>query len=119
MIRLEVRRVIVFTTNFAGMCDFYRDVIGLEIREEEDGWADFDAGPIRLAIHAGRGGGSGGDDAGPHKVTFFAADVEAVRAELIARGAKMGKLIRFDDTVICDGHDPDGNRFQVSNRGPL
>lgn len=118
MIRLEVRRVIVFTTNFAAMRDFYRDVLGLKLaEEEEDGWADFDAGPIRLAIHAGRGGGSGGGDAGPHKITFFAADVEAVRAELIARGVAMGKVNRFDQTTICDGYDPDGNRFQISNRG--
>jgi len=114
--RLEVRRVIVFTTSFAAMRDFYRDVLGLTLVEEEDGWADFDAGPIRLAIHAGRGGGNGGSDAGPHKVTFFAEDVEAVRAELIARGVAMGKVNRFGQTAICDGHDPDGNRFQISNR---
>ena len=117
MIRLEVRRVIVFTTNFAAMRDFYRDVLGLKLVEEEDGWADFDAGPIRLAIHAGRGGGSGGGDAGPHKITFFAADVEAVRTELIGRGVAMGKVSRFDETAFCDGYDPDGNRFQISNRG--
>ncbi|HWU96520.1 MAG TPA: VOC family protein [Sphingomonas sp.] len=115
MIRLEVRRVILFTTNFAAMRDFYRETLGLEIAETEEGWADFDAGPIRLAIHAGRGGGSG--EAGAHKVTFFAADVEAVRAELIGRGVAMGKVSRFDETAFCDGHDPDGNRFQISNRG--
>ena len=115
MIRLEVRRVILFTTNFAAMRDFYRDVLGLELVETEEGWADFDAGPIRLAIHAGRGGGSG--EAGAHKITFFAADVEAVRAELITRGVKMGKVSRFDDAAFCDGHDPDGNRFQISSRG--
>jgi len=117
VIRLEIRRVIVFTTNFAAMRDFYRDVLGLKLAEEEDGWADFDAGPIRLAIHAGRGGGKGGGDAGPHKITFFAEDVEVVRAELVARGVAMGKVSRFDATAFCDGHDPDGNRFQISNRG--
>lgn len=114
MIRLEVRRVILFTTTFAAMRDFYRDVLGLQIAEEEDGWADFDAGPIRLAIHAGRGGGSG--DAGAHKITFLAEDVEAVRAQLIARGVEMGEVIRFGSTAICDGYDPGGNRFQISNR---
>jgi len=114
--QLEVRRVIVFTTSFAPMRDFYRDVLGLALVEEEDGWADFDAGPIRLAIHAGRGGGNGGGDAGPHKITFFATDVEAVRDALIGRGVAMGRVNRFDQTAICDGHDPDGNRFQISDR---
>lgn len=113
--KLEVRRVIVFTTNFTAMRDFYRDVLGLQLAEEEDGWADFDAGPVRLAIHAGRGGGGG--DAGPHKITFFATDVDMVRAALVARGVAMGKVNRFDETAFCDGHDPDGNRFQISNRG--
>jgi catechol 2,3-dioxygenase-like lactoylglutathione lyase family enzyme len=116
VIRLEIRRVIVFTTNFAAMRDFYRDILGLKLAEEEDGWADFDAGTIRLAIHAGRGGGKGGGDAGAHKIAFFAGDVDTVRGELVERGVKMGKVSRFDETAFCDGHDPDGNRFQISNR---
>jgi catechol 2,3-dioxygenase-like lactoylglutathione lyase family enzyme len=114
VIRLEIRRAILFTGRFATMRDFYRDVIGLALVEDEDGWADFDAGPIRLALHAGKG--SGKDSAGPIKLTFHCEDIEAGRAQLTARGVEMGEILRFDGTAICDGYDPDGNRFQISSR---
>ena len=39
-----MRRVILFTHNFAAMRDFYRDMFGLEVVEEDDGWADLAAG---------------------------------------------------------------------------
>ena len=33
---------------------FYRDVLGLPlIRRDGDEWAEFDAGPIRVALHGG------------------------------------------------------------------
>ena len=112
MTQLAIRRVIIFTTNFTAMRDFYRDKIGLALAGEEDGWADFDAGAIRLALHEARFEGS----EGPHKIAFRAADVDAVRADLIARGVAMGKVVRFGRIALCDGQDPDGNWFQLSSR---
>jgi len=47
-----MRRVILFTHNFATMRDFYRDMFGLEVVEEDDGWADLTAGGCNIAIHA-------------------------------------------------------------------
>jgi catechol 2,3-dioxygenase-like lactoylglutathione lyase family enzyme len=112
VMRFGIRRVILFTTNFAVMRDFYRDKIGLEIIEEEDGWADFDAGLIRLALHEVRFKGT----EGPFKLAFYCEDVEAGCAELTVRGVKMGKITRFGSIELCDGQDPDGNKFQISSR---
>ena len=41
----------------------------------------------------------------------------AARDLLIDRGAFMGPVNVFGDLHLCDGEDPDGNRFQLSNRG--
>lgn len=114
----ELRRVIIFTRNFAAMRDFYRDMFGLTVIEQDDGWADMAAGPCRLAIHAaGPGVEIGPDFEGPHKVVFYAADVAAAREDLMARGATMGPVHVYGDLHLCDGDDPDENRFQISNRG--
>ena len=46
-----------------------------------------------------------------------AEEVEAaLREALAARGARMGRLLGSGDLAFCDGKDPDGNPFQISNR---
>lgn len=113
----QMRRVIIFTHNFAGMRDFYRDMFGLSVVEEDDGWADLSAGGCNIAIHAaGSHVTVGPDYEGPHKIVFLADDVAAARADLISRGAAMGPVKVFGDLHLCDGSDPDENRFQISNR---
>jgi len=47
---------------------------------------------------------------------FHADDVAAAREDLVSRGAKMGPVKIFGDLHLCDGDDPDENRFQLSNR---
>ena len=112
-----VRRIILFTHNFAAMRDFYRDTFGLAVVEEDRGWADMAAGGCNIAIHAaGSGVAAAAGDAGPHKIVFHADDVAAARADLIARGVAMEPVKTFGALHLCDGSDPDGNRFQLSNR---
>ncbi|MBN8816778.1 MAG: VOC family protein [Sphingomonas sp.] len=115
--RYRMRRVIIFTHNFAAMRDFYSDMFGLDVVEEDDGWADLSAGDCNIAIHAaGSGVKIGLDFEGPHKIVFHADDVHAARADLISRGARMGPVKVFGGLHLCDGSDPDENRFQISNR---
>ena len=112
-----MRRVIIFTHNFAATRDFYRDMFGLEVVEEDDGWADLAAGGCNIAIHAaGKSVTIGPDFEGPHKIVFHADDVAKAREDLVSRGAKMGPVKVFGDLHLCDGDDPDKNRFQLSNR---
>jgi catechol 2,3-dioxygenase-like lactoylglutathione lyase family enzyme len=111
--QLEMRRVILFTPNIDAMAGFYRDVIGLELVGNEDGWRDFKAGSCHIALH--RGNSSIGSR--PPKLVFYASDVAAARAELVKRGAKgMGKVLSTVNFDMCNGKDPDGNPFQISSR---
>ncbi|HEX4693211.1 VOC family protein [Sphingomonas sp.] len=115
--KYAMRRVILFTHNFAAMRDFYSDTFGLEIVEEDDGWADMAAEGCNIAIHAaGTKVTIGPDFEGPHKIVFHADDVHEARADVIARGVAIGEVQVFGDLRLCDGSDPDGNRFQFSNR---
>ena len=52
----QMRRVIIFTHNFGRVRDFYRDMFGLSVVEDDDGWADLAAGGCNIAIHAARPG---------------------------------------------------------------
>jgi catechol 2,3-dioxygenase-like lactoylglutathione lyase family enzyme len=90
---------------------FYRDVVGLELRRRDgDEWAEFDAPPVRLALHGARDAlpGSG-------TVVFRVDDLDATRWALERNGAV------FDDFVgevegfarFATFRDPDRNPIQV------
>lgn len=90
---------------------FYADVVGLSvIRREGSEWAELDAGPVRLALHAGERPGPGGATA-----VFRVDDLDAARWQLEQRGA------RFDEHVgeaagfarFATFRDPDGNPLQL------
>jgi predicted enzyme related to lactoylglutathione lyase len=93
---------------------FYADVLGLRLlRREESNWAEFDAGPVRLALHGaieGRPVRPGGATA-----VFRVEDLDGARSDLEGRGAE------FDEHVgevqgfarFASFHDPDGNPMQI------
>ena len=47
----RLSHAIVNSARFATAAHFYRDVLGLRVAEEHDGWVEFETGPTRLAIH--------------------------------------------------------------------
>jgi hypothetical protein len=111
--KLELRRIILFTANMDAMRRFYAEVIGLKpLPGAEPGWIEYDAGACRIALHAGK------SERGsrPPKIVFFAGDVAATRAALIKRGAKLGKVTSTRDFDMCGGKDPDGNPLGISSR---
>lgn len=110
--RLEIKRVVLFTADIAAMARFYRDVIGLAPLADEDDWKEFSAGACNIALHRGRSAAAGRSP----KIAFYASDVAAARALLVRRGATMGKVKSGRDVDLCDGKDPDGNPFQISSR---
>ena len=111
--KLDLKRIVVFTADVPGLARFYQDVIGLAVVGREDGWIEFDAGGCRLALHHGK------PVVGqrPPKLVFFAADVAAAKAMLQRRGASVLGPVKSTSTFdMCDGKDPDGNPFQISSR---
>lgn len=109
---LRVARIILFTKNMATMLAFYRSVLGLEVVTDEKGFKELDGGGIRIALH--EGSSSVGMKA--PKLVFFADDVEAMRNQLVARGAKFMPVIEAGELRMADGRDPDGNPIGLSNR---
>jgi catechol 2,3-dioxygenase-like lactoylglutathione lyase family enzyme len=96
----------------AEMTAFYHDVLGLQQIADEVGWKEFRAGGCNIALHSGA---SVVGSRAP-KVVFYSNDVEEAREALSGRGARLGKLRSGDDLCLCEGKDPDGNPFQISNR---
>jgi len=101
---MKMARVILFTGQIDVMSKFYHEVLGLKLVSSEKGWKEFAAGGARIALHSGP------------KLVFHANDVAALREELVARGARFGKVRQGDEFCLCDGKDPDGNPIQLSNR---
>jgi len=111
--RLEIRRIVLYTANMESMRRFYAEVIGLTpLPGAEPGWIEYDAGACRIALHSGKSAVG----ARPPSLVFYAADVAATRAALVRRGAKMSKVISARDFNMCGGKDPDGNPFGISSR---
>jgi predicted enzyme related to lactoylglutathione lyase len=119
-----MNRVILFVGDVERCANFYRDLFDLspiESRRPSDEWCELDAGGCRLAFHKAYGpdgpvdGPTGGPN-NPHKIVFYAEDVPAMREELIRRGAQMEDASIAGDLALCDGSDPEGHRFQISNR---
>lgn len=114
--QLTMTRIIYFTNKMKLMTAFYRDTLGLDSIEDPKNspseFIEFDAGACTIALHKG----SSGTPASRTKIVFFVEDVGETREELIRRGVKMGKFNPQSSLHICDGKDPEGNKFQISNR---
>ena len=109
---LSIKRMIIFTRQIDAMAAFYRDVMGLKQTENEPGWKEFAAGGCNIALHRG----SSEVGTRPPKIVFYSDDVAATRDALLRRGASMGKVKSGSGLDLCEGRDPDGNPFQISNR---
>ena len=109
---MKIARVILFTNQMDAMSEFYGRVLGLKLVTDEKGWREFAAGSVNIALHSGP---PSPGRKGP-KIVFYAGDVAGLREELVARGARFGKVRTGEIFCLCDGKDPDGNPIQLSSR---
>jgi catechol-2,3-dioxygenase len=116
-------RVILFVADTKRMTEFYRDVIGLGVRDGDGTeFVILDAGGCQLCLHQipNKYLEQTRNDAPREdsyvKFVFQAEDIEADREELLRKGARMKKIVRFGSIAFCDGSDPEGNIFQISTR---
>lgn len=120
----EMKRVIVFVGDVEKCAAFFRDTFDLSPIQSTyapSEWLELDAGGCRLAFHKAYGPDGPideptGSEWNPHKIVFYAEDVPAMREELIRHGASMGDVMTFGDLALCEGTDPEGHKFQISNR---
>ena len=110
--KLRLHRILLLTSDPVALARFYSDAFGLSFEVEEEGFTLLRSGPIGLAFHR-----AAKPRPSAHKLCFFAPDVAKARAALVDRGVEMGRLHGSAETLcFCDGRDPDGNVFQISNR---
>jgi catechol 2,3-dioxygenase-like lactoylglutathione lyase family enzyme len=113
--------VILFAQDMQRQVEFYRDRLGLAVKEPAGldnyasaYWVEFATGPCTLVLH---GGGQRRIGADAPKVVFRVADLEAARAALLARGVELGPSRSPAPGVhVCDGADPEGNHFSLEQR---
>jgi catechol 2,3-dioxygenase-like lactoylglutathione lyase family enzyme len=106
-----IDHVYYWTRDMDASVAFYRDVVGLPlVRRSGDAWAEFDAGPVRLALH-------GTDDQAPGSGTavFRVDDLDAERAALESRGAAFDAFVGEVEGFarFATFRDPDGNPVQL------
>jgi predicted enzyme related to lactoylglutathione lyase len=108
---------ILFVTDLKKCGTFYQNMLGFKKvvskRFSEKEWLEFDAGGCKLGLHYSPKPGSFQNNW--NKFVLYSGQVAKRREELVKKGVKIGEVVRFDDIEICDGEDPEGNRFQISN----
>lgn len=118
--KFEARRIIYFTSDMKGATAFYKNVLGLKPKLDPkisaDEWIEFEAGGVRIALHKAGNVKGKASTLTRAKLVFFAREVKKVRQYLIRKKVKMGALHTWGKLMLCDGRDPDGNKFQISNR---
>lgn len=120
---IPLARIIVFVSDVPRIAAFYRERFGLTPVPSSwpaNEWQELDAGGCRIAFHLAYGAGGPaaaptGGPGDPHKLVFVSDDVAALRATLVAAGVPMDDLCTYGDLILCDGTDPEGHRFQISN----
>jgi catechol 2,3-dioxygenase-like lactoylglutathione lyase family enzyme len=123
---LAMTRVILYVRDVERLKSFYRTHFGLPLSEEISGeWAVLMAGAVELALHlvgepyrnaTPAEGGDEGTATNAKLVFTVRSGLPELRERLLAAGVKMRDLKRYPGfpQLMCDGVDPEGNVFQLS-----
>jgi catechol 2,3-dioxygenase-like lactoylglutathione lyase family enzyme len=113
--------VILHVQDMQRQVEFYRDRLGLAVREPAGladyahvYWVEFETGACTLVLHGG-GQRRFGPDA--PRFVFRVGDLETARAALVERGVELGPARSPAPGVhVCDGADPEGNHYSLEQR---
>jgi catechol 2,3-dioxygenase-like lactoylglutathione lyase family enzyme len=118
---LSITRLILYVRDVTLLASFYRTHFNLAITEEIEGeWAVLNAGSIEIALHRV---GEPYRERSPHgnhsnaKIVFSVpSGLLELREQLVHAGVRMRDVKRYDGFPysMCDGEDPEGNVFQLS-----
>lgn len=123
--KLNLDTVVLYVQNIDRLREFYRDVLGLEIVEDDKSvWVLLKAGSGYVGLH------KIGDqylnkieegyqfDNNTKIVFTIDDDINMVRQQLSDIGVSMREIKNYDnyDYLLCDGQDPEGNVFQLKKR---
>lgn len=116
-------RIILYVRDAERLSEFYRQTFDLEIVQHDPGeWVVLKAGDCELALfqitaaYKAPPGGWRGDNNNAKLVFTIDRPVAELRENLIARGVPMREIKQYPGYTgpLCDGVDPEGNVFQIS-----
>ncbi len=117
---MRFRYVIIFVSDLGRSVAFYRNLLGMEVREERDG-AECTLGDVTLALRQAHVDTPGHHHppmiAGSCRLGFAVEDVDAVCARLTAAGLQCLSGPETEEgmrVVLCE--DPDGVNLTLASR---
>jgi predicted enzyme related to lactoylglutathione lyase len=113
-------KVILYVRDMDAQVQFYRDRLGLAVKQpsrlsdySQEFWVEFDTGACSLVLHGGGQGRLGEDSP---KLAFNVHDIQATREGLVQAGVQLGAIRSPAPGIfVCDGLDPEGNRFSIDS----
>jgi predicted enzyme related to lactoylglutathione lyase len=116
-----MNRIILYVRDVTRLKEFYETRFGFRVVEEIDGeWAVLQAGQVELALHlVGRACRTARPlpmQSNAKMVFTIKSGLPEVRANLKKAGVFVGEIKRYQgfSYSLCDGRDPEGNVFQLS-----
>jgi catechol 2,3-dioxygenase-like lactoylglutathione lyase family enzyme len=107
----EIDHIYYWVSDMDAAVAFYGDTLGLSlVRRDGDEWAEFEAGPIRFALHGGAEQPSASGT-----VVLRVHDLDAARMVLRGRGALLDEHVGEVEGFarFATVRDPDGNPVQL------
>jgi predicted enzyme related to lactoylglutathione lyase len=119
--RISMSRLILYVHDVALLKSFYQTYFDFPVVEEiPNEWALLKAGEVELALHRVgepyRGNTPQNDHSNAKIVFSVQSGLSELRDKLVGAGVSMRELKRYDGFayLLCDGEDPEGNVFQLS-----
>ena len=115
-VRLDiVEQVVVFVEDMDRARDFYRDVLGLQVRFEHEGWVEFSTRGAGIALCSGGRRSEGPKDyrGGGVLPTLRVQSVEAAVQYLRSRGVSVNETAVEPYGRLAVFSDPEGNQLQI------
>lgn len=111
-------KTIVYVSDIDKQINFYRDLLGLEVKSfksiegrSDKQWVEFATGECTLVLHGNLETQHGKDRP---KLAFHVDDFETAYKTLTERGVKLGAVRSPSPGLkIAEGQDPEGNPFTI------
>lgn len=112
MLVSQIPMVLIFVSDVDRSADWYQQTLDLPLLYKDEGFASFQVGDQRLAIHSSEAAGAGGTRSGSVPV-FEVADYASAKTTLEERGCAFHFENETPNARFGSFTDPDGNPLQI------
>jgi len=96
---------------------FYRDGLGLAVLFESDGWSEYDAGNVAVALYKHEDAAQGAPSLRNAVVAFAVPDIRAAVEDVRQRGLSVVQEVEeYEPCFMATVHDPFGNAVMLHQR---